>query len=464
MVHRRAGVLLHVTSLPSGDLGDDAFRFVDFLAAAGCSVWQVLPLVPTHDEDHSPYNAQSAMAGNPDLISAERRAQRGLLDAPSLTDEQRAAYDAWCARQADWLDGYLEYTALREAVGHLPWLAWEPGLRDRDPHRVAEVLAPVADRVEELRFEQWVFAEQWRELREHAAGRGVLLFGDLPIFVALDSADVWASRGLFELDAEGRPVTVTGCPPDYFAVDGQRWNNPHYDWAAMAADGFAWWRRRIARQRELFDLVRIDHFRGFEAAWHVPLEAPTARDGWWVPGPRDAVLSALVDAAGPGTLVAEDLGLITPEVDALRRRFGLPGMKILQFAFDGSPDNPYLPQHHGEESVVYTGTHDNDTTLGWWHSLDEGTRDQVRRLLAEQGLDPDEPMPWALVRLALSSTAALAVVPAQDLLSLGAESRMNTPGTDTGNWAWRAPAGAFDDALAARVRGLLEVTHRLPRG
>jgi 4-alpha-glucanotransferase len=458
---RRAGVLMHVTSLPSGDLGDDAYAFVDFLSAAGCSVWQVLPLVPTHDEDHSPYNAMSAMAGNPDLISRSRRGAAGLDDAASLDGDQRAAYDAWCVQQADWLGPYVEYTALREAVGHLPWLAWEPRLRDRDPARVAEVLAPLGERIEELRFGQWVFAEQWRELHAYAAARGVLLFGDLPIFVALDSADVWGSRELFRLDGEGRPVTVTGCPPDYFAADGQRWNNPHYDWDAMAADGFAWWRRRIARQRELFDLVRIDHFRGFEAAWHVPLEAPTARDGWWVPGPGDAVLSALVKAAGAGSLVAEDLGMITPEVDALRRRHGLPGMKVLQFAFDGSPDNPYLPQHHGVESVVYTGTHDNDTTVGWWTSLDEGVRGQVRSLLVREGLDPDEPMPWALVRLALSSSAELAVVPAQDLLALGAGSRMNTPGTDTGNWAWRAGAGAFDDALAARVRALVAATDRL---
>jgi 4-alpha-glucanotransferase len=299
---------------------------------------------------------------------------------------------------------------------------------------------------------------QWAELREYAASRQVLLFGDLPIFVSLDSADVWASRELFQLDEHGRPTTVTGCPPDYFAVDGQRWNNPHYDWDAMAADGFAWWRRRIARQRELFDLVRIDHFRGFEAAWHVPFEAATAREGRWVPGPGAEVLAALVDTAGPGTLVAEDLGVITPEVEQLRTRFGLPGMKILQFAFDGDPDNPYLPERHGEQSVVYTGTHDNDTTIGWWQGLDEPSRARVRSFLA----DPDEPMPWGLVRLALESSARLAVIPAQDLLALGSESRMNTPGTDTGNWRWQAPAGAFDGELVARLRALVTAAGRTP--
>jgi 4-alpha-glucanotransferase len=225
----------------------------------------------------------------------------------------------------------------------------------------------------------------------------------------------------------------------------------------MAADGFAWWRRRIARQRELFDLVRIDHFRGFEAAWHVPLEAPTARDGRWVPGPGAEVLSALVETAGAGTLVAVDLGVITPEVEALRTRFGLPGMKILQFAYDGSSDNPYLPRHHGEQSVVYTGTHDNDTTAGWWAGLDQPSRELVRASL----VDPDEPMPWALVRLALGSTARLAVIPAQDLLGLGSEARMNTPGTDEGNWSWQAPAGAFDAGLAARLRELVEASGRL---
>ena len=219
-----------------------------------------------------------------------------------------------------------------------------------------------------------MFACQWNELRGYAASRGVLLFGDLPIFVSHDSADVWGSRGLFLLDAEGQPITVTGVPPDYFAAEGQRWNNPHYDWGAMAADGFAWWRRRIARQRELFDLVRIDHFRGFEAAWHVPIEAASAKEGWWVPGPGRDVLAALVETAGPGTLVAEDLGVITAAVEALRVEAGLPGMKVLQFAFDGSPDNPYLPAHHEEWSVVYTGTHDNDTTLGWWSSLPEEVR------------------------------------------------------------------------------------------
>ncbi len=437
-------------SLTGGDLGPGAYRFVDFLAAAGCTVWQVLPLVPTHEEDRSPYNALSAMAGNPELVSAGLAAERGLVEPEGLSAEQLARFVAWCEANGSWLDPYVEFTTLRELLEQAPWPTWEPGLRDRDPERVAEVLAPLARQMLALRFEQWVFATQWADLRAYAAERGVLFFGDLPIFVSHDSADVWASRGLFELDEQGEPITVTGCPPDYFAVDGQRWNNPHYDWAAMAADGFAWWRARIARQRELFDLVRIDHFRGFEAAWHVPVEAPTARDGRWVKGPGREVLAALVETAGPGTLVAEDLGVITPEVDALRSDFGLPGMKVLQFAFDGDAENPYLPERHAEQSVVYTGTHDNDTTLGWWAEIDEATRERVRAHLTVA----DEAMPWALIRLALSSTSRLAVVPAQDLLGLDGRSRMNTPGTDEGNWGWRAPAG-FDEELAARLRSLV---------
>ncbi|WP_445257192.1 4-alpha-glucanotransferase [Nocardioides aurantiacus] len=447
---RRAGVLLHVTSLPGGDLGRSAYEFVDWLADAGATVWQLLPLVPVHEDEASPYNSLSAMAGNPLLISDELRREHGLGSLAELSPEQRTQHDVWCEQHAGWLEPYAEFTVLRELHDRTPWLGWEPGLRDREPSAVAEALAPHADRLAGVRLEQWVFDEQWRALTTYAAERGVLTFGDLPIFVAPDSADVWADRAMFRLDAEGRPTTVTGVPPDYFAADGQRWNNPHYDWDAMAADDFGWWRRRIARQRELFDLVRIDHFRGFEAAWHVPVDAPTARDGEWVEGPGHEVLAAIVETAGEGTLVAEDLGVITPAVDELRTSAGLPGMKVLQFAFDGGRGNPYLPRHHGEDSVVYTGTHDNDTTLGWWSGLDRNARRRVRR-----HLPAGEPMPWALVHLALASTARLAVVPAQDLLSLGSEARMNTPGTATGNWGWQAEPGAFTPDLAARFRALV---------
>ena len=481
---RRAGVLLHVTSLPSpygdGDLGQAAHRFVDFLADAGFSLWQLLPLVPTHHGDRSPYNGTSAMAGNPDLISLDWLAQRGLLTDPELDavragrlsradartravhtwlaevesglrQGQREDFLAWAEGQADWLVDYAEFVALHEAHDDRPWTEWEPSLRDRDPDQLDKALAPLQDRLRVLQFEQYLFERQWMMLKEYAAQRGVLTFGDLPIFVSHDSADVWAQRELFLLDDHGRPTTVTGVPPDYFSETGQRWNNPHYDWDRMAADGFAWWRRRIGRQRELVDLVRIDHFRGFESSWHVRADAETAIDGEWVPTPGREVLTALVEEAGERRLVAEDLGVITAEVDALRSDFGLPGMKVLQFAFDGNPANAYLPQHHEVNSVVYTGTHDNDTTLGWASELDDRTRVRVRQYL----VGPQEEMPMALTRTALASVARTAVVPMQDLLGLGSAARMNVPGRAEGNWTWQMRDDALSPDLVTRMRELL---------
>jgi 4-alpha-glucanotransferase len=479
---RRAGVLLHLTSLPSaygaGDLGPWAYRFVDFLEASGCTLWQVLPLVPTHPGDGSPYNAISALAGNPELISLDGLAEQGLLteeelaaaasgrlrraDARSvaahrfaaLADDRsglRAEFHAWRSSQS-WLEDYAQFVVLRRSLGDASWADWPTPLRDQDPQAMAEALSPLEEQLDVVRVEQWLFSRQWAELHRYAADRGVLVFGDLPIFVSYDSADVWGSRNMFLLDEQGRPTTVSGVPPDYFSAEGQRWNNPHYDWEAMTEDGFGWWRRRVARQRELFDLVRIDHFRGFEASWHVPADAETAKDGTWVRTPGAEVLAALVDASGPGTLVAEDLGTITPEVTALRLRFGLPGMLVLQFAFDGDDDNMYLPEHHEPLGVVYTGTHDNDTTVGWWSELSDEARDQVVERLEV----PDEPMPWALIRMAMSSVARLSVLPAQDLLGLGSESRMNTPGTSSGNWSWQSRPGDFDRALAARLRVLVD--------
>jgi len=473
-------VLLHVTSLPdTPDLGPAAHDFADFLADAACTVWQVLPVGPTHPEDGSPYNAVSAMAGDPELISLEllerdgtgteatlglptgwrrTKAARRLLDSGKLHE-----YEEWRSRNADWLEDYVHFVALREFLGDRPWVTWPQPLRDREPAALKAALEPLADRIAVLRVEQWFFAEQWARLKQHAASRGVLLFGDLPIFVSHDSADVWAHRDQFLLDGEGRPTTVTGVPPDYFSADGQRWNNPHYDWAAMEDDGFAWWRRRVAVQRERFDLVRIDHFRGFEASWHVPGDAPTAKDGAWVPSPGRKVLAALVETAGPGTLVAEDLGVITPAVKKLRREFGLPGMKVLQFAFDGRRRNTHLPKRHRPDDVVYTGTHDNDTTAGWWRSLDQPTRARVAKAVGAAPRATPGDIAWDLMRLAMRSPARLAVVPAQDLLGLGSDARMNTPGTDAGNWAWQAPPHSFDDKLAARLRTLVESTGRARR-
>ncbi len=484
---RRAGVLLHVTSLPSrlpvSGIGPEAVAFVDWLAEAGVGVWQVLPLVPTHPEDASPYNGLSAMAGNPELVSLPALAADGWLTRAELEHvgsarmtpaaartlaarrfvaRQRRAPDerfaAWQVEQGHWLPDHCAFVALREQRDLAPWTTWEPGLRDREPAALEAALAPLRGRVDVLVAEQWFFAEQWRALRAHAASREVQIFGDVPIFVSLDSSDVWAHRHLFRLDAAGQPTTVTGVPPDYFAADGQMWNNPHYDWDAMAAEGWAWWRSRVRAQLALVDLLRIDHFRGFEAAWHIPAGSETAREGHWEKSPGDALLAALLDEAGPGALVAEDLGVITDEVDALRRRFGLPGMRVLQFAFDGDPENTHLLSRHEENGVVYTGTHDNATTCGWWADLDEDARAQVRRAVP----DGDDPAPWGLVGLLMTSVSRLAVVPAQDLLGLGDEARMNTPGTATGNWRWRAAEGSFDAALAARTREVLAGAGRLP--
>jgi 4-alpha-glucanotransferase len=483
---RCAGVLLHVTSLPSpygnGDVGHAAYRFVEFLAAAGCAVWQVLPLGPTHD-DLSPYNSTSVHAGNPRLISLDWLRDRGLLDEAQLDAVRSrkrdrswalkaaaARFDAalardaalahdhadWCQRQ-QWLPDYALFTAIREGCGGRAWYEWEPGLRERAPAALARARSRLAPRLAALGFEQYVFARQWDELRSYAAERGVRLFGDMPIFVAHDSVDVWEGRELFRLDADGHPLSVSGVPPDYFSAEGQHWGNPHYAWDVMARDGFAWWRGRIASQRALFDLVRIDHFRGFEACWHIPRGEP-AVSGHWEKTPGEALLAALLEQSGPGTLVAENLGIITPEVEELRTRFGLPGMLILQFAFDGDAHNAYLPHNHEPFNVVYTGTHDNDTSLGWFGSLDEAMR---ARVLAYLGL-PGEAMPWPLVRAALASVARMAVIPLQDLLGLGGQHRMNRPGLTVGNWRWQCREEQLQPELAARLRALVELYGRAP--
>jgi len=472
---RRAGILLHPTSLPgSGGLGLAAFRFVDQLAASGITVWQMLPLGATHG-DGSPYQCLSSHAGSPLLIDLDALRTQGWLaeHATSLngawqcfsqhvTVQEQADFMAFVAEESLWLDDYALFVALREQQEKRAWFDWPQALRERMPAAMQQASEQLHERLQQIRFEQFVFFRQWHALREYAASRGVLLFGDMPIYVAHDSAEVWAQPELFSVDVHGQAEAVAGVPPDYFSATGQRWGNPLYRWERHEADGFAWWKARFATYLKLFDLIRIDHFRGLEAYWSIPADCPTAMEGEWVKAPGDALLTALRETFGSLPVVAEDLGIITEEVTALRQKHGLPGMCILQFAFDGSADNPYLPHNHTPDSVVYTGTHDNDTTLGWWQSLDEVARGKVHEYLDGESTHEHTAMPWRLVCVALESVAQLAVIPLQDVLALGTEARMNTPGTTEGNWVWRYAEGQFSDEHAAQLREAVQRYGRLP--
>jgi 4-alpha-glucanotransferase len=460
LTRRRAGILLHITSLPGpgevGDLGSDAYRFVDFLASSGMSVWQILPIGPTI-HDNSPYQSSSVYAGNPRLISLQLPLEKGWLDAEpksegTLSDpvksfniklawegfkehadeNDRDDYQRFVAEQKHWLEDYALFQALRQESGSC-WWEWHATLRDREPQAIAEARAHFTEAIDVIRFEQFLFFSEWMNLKHYANERGVLLFGDIPIFVAHDSAEVWAHREIFDLLPDGHPRVIAGVPPDYFSETGQRWGNPLYCWDRLEADDFSFWIDRLRTQSTLFDFLRIDHFRGFEAYWEIPAEEPTAVKGKWVEAPGEKLFEQLHQALPDLELVAEDLGVITPEVDALRKAYHLPGMKILQFAFSGGADNPYLPFQHTRDSVVYTGTHDNDTTLGWYKGLDDGTREFVDDYLGK----PREVMPWPMIRVALASRANLAILPFQDVLSLDSACRMNTPGTTEGNWNWR---------------------------
>jgi len=481
---RRAGVLLHLTSLPGrgpcGDLGVEAYRFVDFLSSAGVSVWQTLPTGPTHG-DLSPYQSTSVHAGNPRLISLDPLLEAGwlprdLLDEVDSFDEdekawalrhaweqfdknadegQRNAFNHFLALRKDWLEDFVLFQALRQELDE-PWWTWPDGLLRRDPQGLAEARARLSESLDYLRFEQYLFFGQWHKIKSYANSKGVLLFGDMPIFVAHDSAEVWAHQDLFHLDGHGMATVVAGVPPDYFSATGQRWGNPLYRWDVMESNGFALWVERVRTQLELFDLVRVDHFRGFESYWEIPGQEEFAINGRWVAAPGDALFERLHQVYDPLPLVAEDLGLITPEVDALRRAYGLPGMKILQFAFSGGSDNPYLPFRHPRNAVVYTGTHDNDTTLSWYQRLDDDSRAYVDEVLGF----PGEPMPWALIRAALASRAKLAMLPMQDLLECGGEDRMNLPGTTVGNWTWRFEWEAVSDDLPGRLHRMASLYGR----
>jgi 4-alpha-glucanotransferase len=501
---RRSGLLLHPSSLPGphgiGDLGAAAHAFVDFLASAGQSVWQVLPLVPTGYGD-SPYQGLGAHGGNALLVALAPLVEEGLLDGEELASggfgpgpvdferlipwketllaraarrfaargsaERRAAFDAFRQRNPE-LEELALFLALKARAGGQPWWRWEPALAAFDPAAVTQARRELAAEVGERAFAQFLFAEQWAALRAHARERGVLLLGDVPIYVAHDSVDVWARRDLFALDAGGLPTAVAGVPPDYFSADGQLWGNPLYRWDALARDGFRFFVERIRAALAQVDAVRLDHFRGFEAYWSIPAGAPTAREGSWLPGPGAALFERLRRELGePLPLVAENLGVITPEVEALRHRFGLPGMAILQFAFGDDPQAPtFLPHNYDRDLVAYSGTHDNDTVLGWWSS--EGgdsvrTPGQIRRekarALAYLRADGRE-MNWSLIAALMASHADTVVFPLQDVLGLGSEARMNRPSTASGNWRWRFGEEALGPALARRLAELSELYGR----
>ena len=490
LAQRRCGVLLHPTSLPGpgycGDFGADARRFVDLIAAAGLSIWQVLPLGPTHP-DGCPYQSFSVHAGSPDLIDlqwlvkhhwlspaqaregmADRWAKREALNLASAAFFQQVdsgvdapmvrAYHEFLENADFWLEDYVRFHAFRHSEQQRSWSEWPRGLRDRDPLVCDTLAGKLTTQITKLRFRQFVFDCQWRELREYANDKGVLLFGDIPIYVHLESADVWAHQQQFDLDEVGHPVTVTGVPPDYFSAEGQLWGNPQYNWQLMRDTGFQWWLQRFDSAAKQFDIARIDHFRALQAYWEIPASATSARDGHWVEAPGRELLQAVRANYPELKLVAENLGSITAEVEDLRKEFGLPGMLILQFAFDGNPDNPYLNHLHSSTDIVYTGTHDNNTTLGWFESLDEATRAKV---YAYYG-NPSEPMPWMLIHQAMASPANTAVIPWQDFLGLDGSHRMNTPGTTQGNWRWRFDWSQVPGDLATRIRDMLAASDRQP--
>ncbi len=480
---RRAGVLLHPTSLPgpweSGVLGSDAYRFLDWLRDGGFRWWQMLPVGPVGDS-LSPYQLTSAFAGNPRLIDPDDLRRAGWLTTPpdpapgswagrkallhsawlgfcaTASPEERVEFNSYWHDQRGWLLPFALFGAARARYGDRGWWTWPQALRRREPQAMARLLGEAEADIRETAFEQWVFDRQWARLRTRARAYGIELLGDLPIYVDLDSADVWWHRRLFRVDVDGRPEAVAGVPPDYFSEEGQLWGNPLYNWDAMQADGFRWWVDRVHTQLQRFDCLRIDHFRGLQAYWEIPAEATSARHGCWQLAPGASLLAALGAACGGQPFLAEDLGTITPEVHALRTQFGLPGMLIAQFGFDGSADNPYFPANQVEAAVIYPGTHDNDTAVGWSQSLDASSRDNAQRALS---CSPEE-LPGVLLRSVWRSPAQTAIFPLQDLLGLGSEARMNTPATTTGNWTWRFEWGQVPDGLAAECRRLGIATGR----
>ncbi|MFB6262032.1 MAG: 4-alpha-glucanotransferase [Bradymonadaceae bacterium] len=478
---RSSGILMHPSSLPGrrgiGEIGRTALDFGRCLTDAGQQWWQLLPLNPP-GWDASPYASYSAFAGNPLLLDLESLCQRGWLSNTELNDLESAcaeldehrypdervnplrrellesAYQRWnrrgrtevgdfeefCSNQADWLDDHALFVALRDEHGGADWRQWPPALVERRTEALDDARDRLAAEIECEKFLQWRFDRQWRRLRGQLEKEEVEFIGDVPIFVSMDSADVWANRELFRIDRSGVPEGVAGVPPDYFSETGQKWGNPLYDWDAHAEDDFEWWRRRLERTLATVSLARIDHFRGFEAYWEVPPEAPTAETGQWRDGPGDTFFETMREHFDGLPFVAEDLGTIGDEVRELRDRHELPGMRVIQFAFTGDPDHPFLPENYPRRTVAYTGTHDNDTTVGWYRDLDDQTRRRVDEYVSKGAHDGPADVMWELIDAISASEAAMSIFPVQDILELGSDARMNTPGTEGGNWAWRMTA------------------------
>lgn len=494
-MERSSGILLPITALPSphgiGTLGKAAYTFANFLRAAGQTYWQVLPLGPTGWGD-SPYQSFSTFAGNPYLIDPELLAEDGLLTWEEIssfdwgTDPRHVDYDTiyrsrfsllrlafergWARdkgaaedflHHSSWLSNYALFMALKHHFGETCWLEWpDEEIRLRKPESVARYTELLADEINFHVYLQYLFSRQWEVLRTHVHALGIRLIGDLPIYVSLDSADVWAEPEFFQLDETNHPTEVAGVPPDYFSKDGQLWGNPLYDYDSMRADGFGWWIRRVEGASKLFDVIRIDHFRGLESYWAIPYGAATAREGRWRKGPGMELVGVLTGWFPQLNFIAEDLGIITPEVAQLLSNSGLPGMKVLQFAFDPEADSAYLPHNQCPNSICYTGTHDNDTLVGWLNSAPPAELDFARRYL---GLNEEEGLRWGILRGGMTSVANLFIAPIQDYLGLDSSARMNTPGTAQGNWQWRLLPGELDDKLAVRIAELTRITGRFPK-
>lgn len=496
LTERSAGILLHPTSLPSrfgiGDFGNDAYRFVDFLNATGQKLWQILPLGPTGYGD-SPYQCLSAFAGNPLLISFDKLVEEKIIlpemleDVPSFPlkiDYGRVIeykffklkeiynyfkkndksfllneYQQFCEDEKFWLNDYSLFAAIKDYFNGAPWNEWEDSIKKMIPERINNLKKTLHDKIEFHKFIQFLFFKQWKELKSYANSKGIKIIGDLPIFVAFDSADVWVNKHLFEVTDEGKPLFIAGVPPDYFSPTGQRWGNPHYRWDVMEQDDYDWWRKRVQLLLKLTNIIRIDHFRGFYNYYKIPGTSPTAEIGEWVLGPGEKFFFTLEKYFGKLPIIAEDLGILAPEVYELRDKFNFPGMKILQFAFGTNGEKKFLPHRFVQNCVVYTGSHDNDTTIGWWNSIQNDGTDTKEFFMNYTGSNGQD-VCKDLIRLAYSSIAALVIIPLQDWLRLGTEARMNFPGRPDGNWSWRFSWDQISENLISEIKTFVKIFER----